>query len=128
MFSGNNRLEKVPLFLFLLVFSAFGFAVDGNAQDREDSVQLGASYQYQSFYQLSFGERKQVSIQSWDLAFDVRAFGYTVRINDGAGAELYRYPYGDTGAWNSIDTAGIATWSPLYNSDTSWSVDAFNRY
>jgi hypothetical protein len=40
---------------------------------------------------------------------------------------LYNYPTGDTSHWSSVDTAGISGWKKYYNSDSLWSMGAFNQ-
>ena len=92
-----------------------------------DSVILGAGYMNQSFYSLSDGEQANIDNTNWDIALDASGYGATIRINSAIGTELYKYPNGDTSSWSNLDTSGINSWSPVYDSDTSWGLGAFNR-
>ena len=91
-----------------------------------DSVILNASYTNQSFYNLNIGEVANVDNTNWDLAFSSSGYGSAIRINAQAGVELYVYPNGDINDWNSVDITNINNWSPIINSDTTWSIGAFN--
>lgn len=123
-----NHMYLKPLIrgIFFLCFLGYYFKI--NAQSIiVDSVSLGTGYANRSFYSLSNGEVLNSSNLSWDLAFDLSNFGSSIRINDSKGLVLYNYPNGDTNSWNNIDTTGIVNWYRLYNTDTSWSVGAFDR-
>ncbi len=96
------------------------------AQLTTDSVSLGAGYANQTFYSLENGELSSVDNSNWDIGFSVSGLGYGIRINGASGTELFKYPGGDTSAWNSVDTTGMASWSGLNNSDTAWNTGAFN--
>ncbi len=102
------------------------FCVQTNAQNNQ--ISLSPSYANQSFYSLQNGEVLNSTNNDWDIAFHTDIFSSTIRINDGQGVELFTYPLGDTSAWNSINasTPNILT-SPMYNSDTSWNLGAFER-
>ena len=102
------------------------FCVQTHAQNNQ--ISLSPSYANQSFYSLQNGEVLNSTNNDWDIAFHTDVFSSTIRINDGQGVELFTYPLGDTSAWNSINssTPNILT-SPMYNSDTSWNLGAFER-
>lgn len=106
--------------LITLCLSSFGQAVT-------DTVSVQPGYALQSYYSLFQGVQGTHMADAWDLAFDVSGFGSGIRINDANGVELYKYTAGDSSSWASVDTNGISTWAPAYNSDTSWSTGAFNR-
>ena len=91
-----------------------------------DSVVIQPGYTHQSFYNLSSGEVANVDNENWDLAFSLSAYGSSIRINGKTGTELYVYPDGDSSSWNTIDISAISGWSKLYDSDTSWSLGAFD--
>lgn len=97
-----------------------------NAQQVSDVVSTGAGYTNSVFYSLENGEVANVSNEDWDVAFNTSLFGVDIRINDGKGVELYTYPNGDTADFMTLDTAGIAGWTPNYNSSESWDYGAFN--
>ena len=43
----------------------------------------------------------------WDLGFATSQVSVSIRINGGAGVELYTYPAGDTSDWAMLDTFGM---------------------
>ncbi len=112
---------KINLLLFALAFSLLT-----NAQIT-DTVSTRASYADQVWYSLENGEQARSAQDRWDLAFQISGFSASILINDGLGAELYTYPNGDTAAWSTIDTSGLASWTPAYNAPSSWDEGAFNR-
>ena len=86
------------------------------------------------FYSLEKGVVSTAPRDNWDIAFFTSRFSAGIIINEGNGnamtgesEKVYAYPYGDTSAWASIDTSGMSTWVPLYNSPTEWEDGAFNR-
>ena len=91
-----------------------------------DSVTLNPSYTHQSFYNLNDGEIANIDNTNWDLAFSSSGYGSAIRINAQAGVELYVYPNGDINDWNSVDISNINNWSSIMNSDTTWTIGAFN--
>ena len=117
----NNNGMKINLLLFALAFSLLT-----NAQIT-DTVSTRASYADQVWYSLENGEQARSAQDRWDLAFQISGFSASILINDGLGAELYTYPNGDTAAWSTIDTSGLASWTPAYNAPSSWDEGAFNR-
>ena len=91
-----------------------------------DSVSLNSSCSHQSFYNFNDGEIANVDNTNWDLAFSSGGYGSAIRINSQAGVELYVYPNGDINDWNSVDITNISNWPSIINSDTTWSIGAFN--
>ena len=92
----------------------------------DDSVTLNPSYTNQSYYNLNNGEVANIDNTNWDLAFSSSGYGSAIRINAQAGVELYVYPNGDINDWNSVDITNINNWSSIINSDTTWTIGAFN--
>jgi hypothetical protein len=111
-------MKRIIPFIITILLPVFGFS-------QADSISYGAGYTNQVWYSFANGEVKTADNTSWDLAFGIGGFNTDIRINDGWGVELYLYPNGDTSAWNTIDTNGLGTWTPRFNSDTSWNVTAF---
>ena len=112
------------IFLFILCISNYSL----HAQIA-DSIFLSSSYSNQSFYSLSNGEVLNTDNTNWDLAFSIVPMNSCIRINGGKNVELYSYHLGDTSSWNSINQNIINSLNqPLYNSDTSWSLGAFDLY
>ena len=93
-----------------------------------DTVMLGAGYTNQVWYSLGNDEQGSASKNNWDLAFDVVNIMSSIHINSASGAMLWNYPKGDKSAWASVDTNGLSTWNPRYNTDTSWAVGAMGAY
>ena len=98
-----------------------------NVFTQNTEISLNQTYENQSFYSMANGEIVNTQNNNWDIAFSTDAFSSTIRINDGKGVELYTYPLGDTSAWNTIDNNSINILvNPMYNSDTSWEIGAFD--
>jgi len=114
-------MKKITTTIILQIM----FILNVFAQNTEISLNQG--YENQSFYSMANGEIVNTQNNNWDIAFSTDAFSSTIRINDGKGVELYTYPLGDTSAWNTIDNNSINILvNPMYNSDTSWELGAFD--
>lgn len=98
-----------------------------NAQVIIDTVSLGAGYANQKWYSLQNDEQGFSPKNNWDLAFDVSGFGTSIHINSVIGTMVWTYPNADTTGWATLDTAGIGTWTPKYNSDTAWTIGALDK-
>jgi hypothetical protein len=90
-----------------------------------DSLTMGSSYANDVYYNLESGSKTTVSRTNWDIAFNTDIYSATIITNGGAGVKLYTYK-GDTAAWNNMDITSIST--VMYNSDTTWSLGAFQRH
>jgi len=110
------------------ILSIFGICalVLTQAQQTSDVVTTGAGNTLDVFYSLENGEVSSVSNENWDIAFNTSMMAADIRINGGKGVELYAYPHGDTSDFSSLDTAGIASWTQLFNSSDTWDTGAFN--
>ena len=118
----------IYLLLGLLILSSCNDTVDPIPPiSYADSISMGAGYADEIFYSLQNGFVKASPRSSWDLAFSTDPMSSTILVNEGYGVELYTYPSGDLTAWEAVDTAGIADWPVMYNSDTSWYYGAFDR-
>lgn len=118
----------LPVFLFLL--SACEKSSDNpSSNNGPDTIKLamGASYANDVYYKLDSGVVATVPRNTWDIAFHISTMGATILTNDGNNVVLYAYPDGDTTAWKTISTANISSWKALYNSDTTWTLGAFER-
>lgn len=113
----------------LSILMAGAAAMTVNAQTVvSDSVALGAGYANQVWYSLANDEQGSAAKDNWDLAFDVVNVMSTIHINSAAGVMLWNYPKDDKSGWATVDTNGLSTWSPRYNTDTSWAVGAMGAY
>jgi hypothetical protein len=97
-------------------------------QSASEEVDMGANYVDDVYYSLADGIVSTVVRDNWDIAFGTAARSSSILINEGSGVELYVYPTDDTWTWgDAIDTTGIESWNPLWNSDESWEDGAFSR-
>jgi len=62
---------------------------------------MNPGYENMVFYSMDSGVVGEEIMASWDLAFDVRSMGSSVRINGGQGTVLYNA--GDLDEWDNID-------------------------
>ena len=102
--------------------------ISAGAQAVNDTVSLGASYAHQVWYSLQSDEQGSAPKNNWDIAFAASGFGSTILTNSASGVMLWNYPGSDASGWASVDTTGLSTWTPRYNSDTSWALGAMGRY
>lgn len=117
-------MKKITL-LFLANIAFFYL----KAQVITDTVSIGTGYSNQIWYSMENGEQKISAQSNWDLGFDLKyPDGFAIAINSANGMTVWKYPKGDTSDWNSIDTTGIATWDPHWNSVKSWHFGALGRY
>ncbi|GIV27087.1 MAG: hypothetical protein KatS3mg027_0901 [Bacteroidia bacterium] len=114
---------KKSTFIIGIIYGSIHLSI---AQTTIDTVSVGSGYANEKWYSLENDEQGSSPKNNWDIAFETSGMGSAIHINSVIGTKLWLYPNGDTSAWNSIDTSGINTWVPRYNSDTSWSVGAFN--
>jgi type IX secretion system substrate protein len=100
------------------------------AQSREftaDTLSMGADYSNDIYYSFSDGLVSSVPNSGWEIAFYTAPFSAGIIINEGIEVKLYTYPKGDTSVWVHMDTIGMSTWTPMYNSPDYWEDGAFNR-
>ena len=112
------------IFTLLIVL---GFSFNISAQSfSEDSVSLGAGYNFQSFYDMETGEVENISNTNWTLSFSVGSQTSSIYLNGGNGVELYATP-ADTGDFgNNLDTTNyLSNWNRLYDDNTTWDGSAF---
>lgn len=78
------------------------------------------------FYRVSDGGRLDTAAyNSWHLAFEVPGFTAAIRANFGAGLIVWRTNRpATTAAWSALTLSDTS--ARLYDSDTSWSIGAFN--
>lgn len=116
----------------LLLLSAlfFGFAasaqVDENGYTTVD-VSMQPAYTNQVYYKLSTNTQTPVAANSWDISFQ-KAGGQSlgaVRVNDYKVTAIYEVSQ-DITEWADIDVTVQTGWTQLYNSETEWSVGAFD--
>ncbi|MGD2033904.1 MAG: HmuY family protein [Bacteroidales bacterium] len=117
-----NRLIYILLIGFVFLISCEK-EEEGEKEQTVD-ISMGANQAMDVYYSFTNGEVSSSDRSTWDLAFSVPLQTATIRINEGAGVELYQV--GDTNLWESADTSGIQGWDPLYNDKSDWMTGAFN--
>jgi hypothetical protein len=93
-----------------------------------DSVEIGAGYSNKVFYSMANGEVSQTANNDWHIAVATSAFSSALRINGAFKTLLFRYEGGDTTAWATLDTAGLASltnWTLCTDPDSSYDPSAF---
>lgn len=118
-------IHTVRIGVLGVAFLTLGVAAFG--QVVFDTLSLGAGYSEQVWYSMQNGAIHSQPRANWHIAFESGTFGTGIRLNSAAGTLAWAYP-GDTSAWATFDTTGMATWAALYDSDTAWATGAFNRY
>tara|TARA_B100000287_G_scaffold429391_1_gene482600 strand:+ start:289 stop:1536 length:1248 start_codon:yes stop_codon:yes gene_type:complete len=113
--------------IFILSYYIIGLSISENISAQNHMISLSSGYEKQSFFSMNDGEISSINNMNWDIAFSIDPYISSIRINDGHGVELYTYEQGDTSSWNSINNSAISNLSsPMYNSDTSWFIGAFD--
>ena len=123
-------MKKLFTILFLASFASNLFAQSTTT----DSLSMNVGTAVDVFYNLQTGKKDTVSNRNWHLAFAVRNAqpptktmqAATVLINEGRGVSLFETNK-TLADWNTFDTTGWKTWKPVFNSDSSWDVGAFNK-
>jgi hypothetical protein len=94
-----------------------------------ETLSMGAGYANDVYYSLEKGSLQTAPRSNWDIAFHTNAFSSAIITNGGAGVQLYaKIKLADSTAWNTpIDTTGLSLGTVLYNSDTTWTLSAFER-
>lgn len=92
-----------------------------------ETITLSNGYANDVYYSLTNGVVATVPRTNWDIAFMTGSRTSTIIINAGAGIKLYTYPDGNISDWANVTTAGLSSWKPMNNSDTTWSLGAFER-
>lgn len=112
-------------FLTSLIVSLAFMAFIANAE--EINIDLSPGYANDVWWDLHKGIVKVEPKDNWDIAFEVYEQNAGVRINGQKGVNIWVVPDSDFETWNEqIDTSGIANWETAHNSESSWSVGAFN--
>lgn len=114
--------------IVILSISLLGF-VKGFAQNLavNDSVETGAGYANQVFYDLATGLKTESAHTTWDLGFKTDVFSASIWTNN-VSTQVRVYPGGAaseqnfTAAW---DTTGNAAWQRILNGETSWEDGGF---
>jgi len=111
--------------LFTLALISAVIIVKAQSSGVIDSAVMGANYANDVFYSLKTGNKYYSDRMNWDIAFRTNIMSSSILTNGGSGVHLYTYPKADTQAWSNIDTTGLYTWKPMYNSLKDWEKGAF---
>jgi hypothetical protein len=107
------------------LIAALAFAnLTSNAQTVNDSVAIGTN---EIWYRLSDGNKAVQPRNNWDLGLETNSFGVSILFNNIGGNNVYEAAGTMPSDFSTLDTAGFSTWTPLYNSDTSWTGGALNH-
>ena len=118
---------KKGLLLSFLTLAGFS-----NAQLVSDSVSMGAGYANNIWYSLQNDEQGTAqAANNWDLGFATsispsNPLAASIIFNNKIGA-VYAIPGTDGTDLATVDTSGLSTWTPLYNSEITWSTGALNQ-
>jgi len=111
----------------VIVASSLSLKVSAQPVLTADSVTMGAGYANEIYYNMTGGVVLSSPRNAWDIAFRTNPFSSGILTNDGNGVVLYTYPKSDTTGWATLDTAGLSTWTPMYNDPKDWENGAFSR-
>jgi hypothetical protein len=113
----------------VLAMAFAGISVRTMAQTlTADTVSMSAGYVDEVYYAMPDGIAKISPRNDWDIAFRTQQMSSSILTNDGAGVTLWSYPNADTTGWETVDTAGLYTWTPMYNDPADWENGAFSRH
>lgn len=106
-------------FLLLFFISAMTFS-----QETTVDFTMGSGYPNEVYFDFSENQLESFNKEIWDLAFErTSMIALGVRVNDGKGLSVHEVS-DNPSDWDSIDST--AEGNELYNSETNWSVGAFN--
>jgi hypothetical protein len=123
-------MKTLTLISFIMALSVAGLGQtlkSGQDINYTDSVTMGPSYANDIYYSFQNGVVATVPRINWDIGFHTTVMTASIITNGAAGVNLYTYPKADTTGWATVDTAGIAGWTILYDNEKDWEDGAFNR-
>jgi hypothetical protein len=127
-------MKKTNLFLLLFLTLGITLALTTNAAsfkgslhstDGDDTIVMGSAYVNDVYYSLNKGITATPPRATWDIAFRTGIMSSCILTNGVSGVMLYAYPKSDTSGWATLDTNGLYSWKPLYNSVKKWEDGAF---
>lgn len=115
----------------IVLVSLLGFGATAYGQLVNDSVSMGAGYTNNVWYSLENDEQGTQDASNWDLAFATtispsNELATSILFNPKVGS-LYEIPGSDPANFATTDTTGLSGWTPLFNSDLTWSKGALNN-
>ncbi len=118
----------IIVLVFLIILNACTKSTDSvSLTTKSVALSMGGEYSNDIYYSLNDGQITSVPRNNWDIAFSVPPREAAILANTTAGAVLKVYPTSPGWSWSDpVDTTGFHSWTPLYNSDTTWTEGAFN--
>lgn len=89
-----------------------------------DSVMIGSANE--SWYKLSDGTRTAQARANWDLGFTTDGYDVTILFNQAVGNNVYIANGASPATFTAVTQADAST-TPLYNSDSTWTIGALNQ-
>lgn len=112
-------------YIYVFFFALAGITA---AAQVSDIVSLGSGYANQVWYSLENDEQGTAAKAEWDIAFSISTYSSSIHLNSANGLMLWTYPLGDITSWDDdLDISGIDSWTPMYDSEISWGVGAFDQ-
>ena len=96
-----------------------------NAQAVYDSVNMNPGYTKEVFYNFNDKAKTSVAFSSWDIGFQTDFMNASIISNENS-ITVYSVPGADSTDYATLDVSDYSNWPILFNSDTSWSIGAFN--
>jgi hypothetical protein len=118
-------MKKLIYILFSPVLLFFSCEKETVPAYNTTIISMGINQAEDVYFSFMNGVVSSVNRSSWDIEFSVPLQTAGIRINEGAGVQLYLYS-NDTAEWNDIDTSGFQ-WEAVYNDNADWLSGAFNR-
>jgi hypothetical protein len=120
-------MKKIITLLSLFI----GTYGTSQAQAVNDVVSTNAGYALNVWYSLENDEQASSPNSNWDFALATtigqsNSLTTSILFNHKIG-HLYEVPGTNGNSFSTADSIGLSTWAPLYNSDTTWSLGAFNN-
>jgi hypothetical protein len=114
-------MKKISFLIMMLS------TVVAQAQQRRDTVSLGPGYARQAWYSFNQGVVQQSPKDNWHLAFSTAGFAVSIHFNTITGGAIFVHPTATAADYEQVDTLGLHSWTPLYNSEITWSIGALNQ-
>jgi len=116
------------IILVLVACATYGL---GKAQISYDTVITNPTYANNVWYSLENDDQGSFAANAWDVSLSTamtasNELTTAVWFNHKIG-KVYEIPGSDPMDFTNADTTGLSTWTPLYNSDVTWSNGAFNN-
>ena len=123
----RKNLSTAIIVLITLAISSFSQVTKAQQSAASDTVVMSPGYANEVYYSMADGSVLSSLRNQWDIAFRTNVMSSGIITNDGTGVVLYTYPNSDTAGWSSVDTAGLSSWTRMFNDPNDWENGAFSR-